>query len=137
MQPIVDERGDEAQRTGLLNILTGKEDDPMATVFSIYTAMCDTVRAPVSTKIDVDFDMDKRLANCEAQGIATGRGEPILNAATKKEFRGGITLPNGSEFGQAEVGRGWSESKGNVPMIIADRHAHWSEVHWNRHGRIK
>ena len=136
MQPIIDERGTKAQRNALLSIMTGKETDPMVTFFAIYTAMCDTIRDPVHTKISIDFDMNMRRAKCQAQGMATGRGEPILNPVTKKEFRGGIILPNGTEYGECEVGRGWSESSGAVAITLEDSHAHWSEMHLNQHGRI-
>ena len=136
MQPIIDERGDEAQRAGLLSILTGKDTDPMMTVFAIYTAMCDTFHEPVHARVTIDCDTDKRLAKCEA-GIATGRGEPILNPVTKKEHRAAITLPNGMEYGRAEVGRGWSESSGPLAITLEDTHAHWCEIHMNQHGRVK
>lgn len=136
LQPIIDERGSEAQRTALLSIMTGKETDPMVTFFAIYTAMCDTIRDPIHAKISIDLDINMRRANCLAQGMATGRGEPILNPVTKKELRAGILLPNGSEYGQCEVGRGWSESSGAVEMRLEDSHAHWSEIHMNQHGRV-
>ena len=137
MQPIIDERGDEAQRAGLLSILTGKDTDPMMTVFAIYTAMCDTILDPIHTKISIDCDSDRRQAKCEAGGIALGRGEPILNPVTKKEHRAAIQLPNGMEYGQAEVGRGWSESSGHLAVTLEDTHAHWCEMHMNQHGRIR
>ena len=136
MQPAIDERGNDSQRAGLLSILTAKDTDPMATVFAIYTAMCDRIHDPVHTKVSIEFDMNARLAKCDARGVATGRGEPILNPVTKKEHRAGILLPNGLEYGQSEVGRGWSESKGAVEMTLADTHAHWCEIHMNQHGRI-
>jgi hypothetical protein len=137
MQPIIDERGDTAQRAGLLSILTGKDTDPMMTVFAIYTATCDTIRDPVHTKISIDCDINRRQSKCQAVGLATGRGEPILNPVTKKEYRGAILLPNGMEYGQAEVGRGWSESSGALVVTLEDTHAHWCEIHMNQHGRIR
>ncbi len=136
MQPMLDERGTEAQRTGLLSILMGKETDPMTTVFAIYTAMCETIHEPIHSEISIDFDMNKRHARCEARGIATGHGEPILNPVTKKEHRAGILLPNGLEYGQSEVGRGWSVSSGPVAITLENSHAHWCEIHMNQHGRI-
>lgn len=137
MQPIIDERGDAAQRTALLSILTGKETDPMATVFAIYTAMSDTIIDPIHASIAMEVDLDGRRATCRVEGVAVTRGEPVLNPVTKKELRAAIVLPNGSEYGKAEVGRGWSESFGTVEMTLADTHAHWCEVHMNQHGRIK
>ena len=95
MQPIIDERGDAPQREALLSILTGKDSDPMKTIFGIYTAMCETISDPVHTKISIDLDMKTRIAKCEAKGVATGRGEPIKNPVTGVEHRASIVLPNG------------------------------------------
>jgi hypothetical protein len=136
MQPIVDERADEAQRIGLLSIITARETDPMATVFAIYTAMCEKIHDPVHTRIDIDLNIPGRLASFDMPGAMTGRGEPIRNPVTKVEHHARIVLPYGMEYGEAEVGRGWLETTGTVAMVLEDTHAHWSELHMNRHGRI-
>ena len=137
MQPIIDKRADEAQRRGLLSIMTGKETKEMSTFFAVYTAMCDTVHEPVYTDIRIDVDKDKRMAKCEAVGVANGRGEPIRNKVTGAEHRVGIMLPNGFEFTQNEVGRGWSTSSGAVPLTLADSYAQWCEIHLNQNGAIR
>jgi hypothetical protein len=137
LQPIIDERADEAQREALLGIMTGKETDDMATFFAVYSAMCDTIHDPIHTRITIDADMDARTARCEAAGVATGRGEPIRNPVTGAEHRAGIVLPNGFEYTQNEVGRGWSTSTGGVAMALEDSYAHWCELHLNRHGVIR
>jgi hypothetical protein len=137
MQPIIDKRADEAQRRGLLSIMTGKETKEMATFFAVYTAMCETVHDPVYTDIRIDVDKDKRAATCEAVGFATGRGEPIRNPVTGAEHRVGIVLPNGFEFTQNEVGRGWSTSSGTVALKLEDSYAHWCELHLNQNGVIR
>jgi hypothetical protein len=136
MQPIVDHRADDAQRNGLLSILTGKETDPMTTFWAVYSAMCDTILEPIRTTISIDLDMTARRAHCKAEGVATGRGEPILNPVTGAEHRVGIVLPNGFEYGRNEVGRGWSSSTKGVSITLEDSYAHWCELHFNRHGRI-
>ncbi len=136
MQPIIDERADTAQRTALLGILTGRETDPMATFWAVFTAMCETIQDPVYTPISIDVDMNARRAQCRADGVATGRGEPIVNPVTGREHRVGIVMPNGFEFDRNEVGRGWSTSSGPVPLTIADSYAHWCELHFNQHGRL-
>jgi hypothetical protein len=137
MQPIIDERGDDAQRKALLSIMTGRETDPMTTFWAVYTAMCETILDPIYTAITVDLDMKARRAECKAEGVATGRGEPILNPVTGAEHRVGIVLPNGFEYGQNEVGRGWSASFKGVPISHEDSYAHWCELHFNQHGRIR
>ncbi len=137
MQPIIDERADDAQRGALLSILTGEETDPMATFWAVYTAMCETVRDPIYTAISIDVDMKARRAKCKAEGVAIGRGEPILNPVTGDEHRVGILLSNGFEYERNEVGRGWSSSFIGVPLNLEDSYAHWCELHFNQHGRIQ
>ncbi|MGB7220556.1 MAG: DUF1326 domain-containing protein [Vicinamibacterales bacterium] len=137
MQPILDARADAAQRKGLLSILTGKDTDPMATFWAVFAAMCDTIHDPIYTAVTIDLDMNARRAQCKADGVVTGRGEPIINQVTGQEHRVGIVLPNGFEYGQNEVGRGWSTSTRGVPLKLEDSYAQWCELHFNQHGRIK
>jgi hypothetical protein len=137
MQPVIDSRADEAQRRGLLSIMTGKETAPMSTFWAVYTAMCDTIHEPIYTSITIDIDKDARRAECKAEGVLTGRGEPILNPVTGAEHRVGIVLPNGFEYGQNEVGRGWSSSSRGVPFTLEDSYAHWLDLHFNQDGRIR
>ena len=137
MQPVIDVTADSAQRDALLKILTGQETDPMATFFAVYAAMCSTIHEPVFTEIHFDADMEGRMARCEAVGIALGRGEPIRNPVTLAAHRVRINLPNGFEYLQNEVGRGWSTSLGKVRMKLQDSYAQWCELHLNRHGVIR
>ena len=130
-----DERGTAAQRAALLSILTGQETDPMMTVFSIYTAMCETIHPPIPTKISIDLDLGARRGTCEAEGAAFTRGEPVLNPVTQKPLSAQIVLPYGSDDGHA--GRACGPSSGAVAMKLENTHAHWCEIHMNQHGRIK
>src|SRR5260370_11226572 len=98
MQPIIDRRANDAQRHGLLSILTGKETDPMATFLAVYAAMCETIHPPIYTDITITADMKTRTATCKAVDVATGRGEPIRNPVTGEEHRVGIVLQDGFEF---------------------------------------
>jgi hypothetical protein len=137
MQPIIDKSANARQRDALLRIMTGKDTEGLATFFAVYAAMCEQIHDPIYTEIRMNLDMNKRTAHCEAAGIATGRGEPIRNPATGAEHRVGIVLPNGIEFNQNEVGRGWSTSSAGVPMELKDSYAHWCEIHLNQHGVIR
>jgi hypothetical protein len=137
MQPIIDVKADTDQRKALFSIMTGRETDEMATFFAVYTAMCEKVHDPIYSEIRIDADMKARSAKCEAVGAASGRGQPILNPVTGKEHRVGIVLPNGFEYTQNEVGRGWSESSGAVAFKLEDSYAHWCELHLNQHGVIR
>jgi hypothetical protein len=137
MQPFIDESAEEAQRKALFGILTGRETKEMATFFWVYSKMCDTIHEPIYAKIDFHADMNARTAECKAPGVATGRGEPIRNPVTGAEHRAGIVLPNGFEYTQNEVGRGWSVSTGNVEIELEDSYAHWCELHLNNNGVIR
>ena len=136
MQPVIDARADEAQREGLLSIMKGKETAPMSTFWAVYTAMFEKILDPIYTAITIELDMTARRATCRAEGVLTGRGEPILNPVTQAEHRVGIVLPHGFEYGQNEVGRGWSSSSKGVPLNLEDSYAHWLELHFNQNGRI-
>jgi len=137
MQPVIDQRANEAQRRGLLSIMTGQETAPMTTFWAVYTAMCEKILNPIYAQISIDLDMEARRATCSAEGVLSGRGEPILNPVTKAEHRVGIVLPEGFEYGQNEVGRGWSTSSKGVPLRLEDSYAHWLELHFNQNGRIR
>jgi hypothetical protein len=137
MQPIIAAEADSAQRQALFGIMTGKETDEMATFFAVYAAMCEKIHEPVYSEIRIDADMAARSAKCEAVGVASGRGQPIVNPVTGKEHRVGIVLPKGFEYTQNEVGRGWSQSSGAVAITLEDSYAQWCELHLNRHGVIR
>jgi len=137
MQPIVDKQGNAGQRDALLRIMTGKDTEGLATVFAVYAAMCETIHDPIPADITIDVDMKRRTARCEAVGVATGRGEPIRNPVTGAEHEVGILLPNGMEFTENRVGRGWSTSTGAVAMELADSYAQWCEIHMNQSGVIR
>jgi hypothetical protein len=135
--PIVDRRADADQRAALVSILTGKETDPLATAFAVYSAMCSTVHEAVVTEIDIEIDMEARTARCEARGVAEVRGEPIRNPVTGAEHRVGIVLPNGFEFTRNECGRGWGTTSEPVAMRLDDTYASWAETHLNRRGIVR
>jgi hypothetical protein len=137
MQPIIDDRADDAQRDALLAIMTGKETKEMATGFWIYSAMCEKIHDPVFTRMDIELDMKARTATCNALGVATARGEPIRNPVTGAEHRVGIIMPNGFDYTQNELGRGWSRSTGSLEFELQDSYGQWCEVHMNNNGVIR
>ena len=114
LQPIIDERADEAQRQGMLSILTGKETDPMSTFWAVYAAMCETVLPPVHTRISIDLDMQARRRHAPPTTLLKAVANRSSTRSHGAEHRVGIVLPNGFEYGQNEVGRGWSTSTGGV-----------------------
>ncbi|HYE51728.1 MAG TPA: DUF1326 domain-containing protein [Azospirillaceae bacterium] len=137
MQPFLDETADAAQRDALLRILTGQDTEEMATAFWVYARMCDTIHDPVVTRIEMDVDIKARSASCTAHGIASARGAPILNPVTGVPHQVAIVQANGFEYERTEVGRGWSEATGRVPLHLEDSYGTWFELHMNQSGLIR
>jgi hypothetical protein len=99
--------------------------------------MCDTIHEPVVTAIMIDLDIEARRAQCEVNGHVTSRGEPIRNPVTGDEHQVAIVQRNGFEYEEAEIGRGWSDVTGNVPLRLDDSFGEWCELHMNQSGLIR
>ena len=67
-QVILDERADEAQRNALFYILSG-EDQPVGTMFQIFSACIETIKDPLFAKIEFDWDLERRRARIEVAGV--------------------------------------------------------------------
>lgn len=136
-QPFIDKSATEAQRDAAFRILTGQDTEEMATAFWVYSQMCDTIHEPIFADIQIDVDIDARIARCEVKGFASSRGEPIRNPVTGEEHQVAILQKNGFEYEQAEIGRGWSEVTGRVPLKLEDSFGEWCELHMNQSGLIR
>ena len=76
-QPIIDERANDAQREALFYILSG-EDQPVGTMFQIFSVIVETIKDPLFAKIDFEWDLEKRRAKIEVAGCRAGpqRADP-------------------------------------------------------------
>ena len=127
MQSIIDERADEAQRAALVGIMRGEGADPGSTMLQIYSAMCSTIHAPVFRAIEMELDMEKRMARIRVPGIVDTQVEPLRNQVTGAEQRARIDLPMGKEFRIAEVASGTTRASGIVELDFARSHAHFAQ----------
>ncbi|HWT12090.1 MAG TPA: DUF1326 domain-containing protein [Allosphingosinicella sp.] len=127
--PIVDERADAAQRDALLRIMSGLDTEPGATFFQVFSTTFVKVHDPVFAPIDLEVDVDARSARLRVPGWVEARGEPLRNPITGEEHRARINLPQGFEYDTAEIGRGWAETEGPVPVSLADSHAQFARLH--------
>jgi hypothetical protein len=109
MQPILDERANEAQREALFYILSGA-DQPVGTLFQIFSAMIETIKDPLFAKIEFDWDIEKRRARVEIAGAIRAHSEPIRNPVTDTEERIITVLPSGWMFHEAENASGFAKS---------------------------
>ena len=133
---VVDRRATPEQRAALLRILRGEDTDPGATVFQVFASTCDTLHEPIIADIDFELDIDGRTARAHIAGVVEMRGAPILNPVTAAEHRVRIVQPNGFEFAEAEIGRGWSKTQGPVSFELADSYGQFAHIHLCQSGRI-
>jgi hypothetical protein len=134
-QPIIDERADEAQRNALFYILSG-EDQPVGTMFQIFSVIVETIKDPLFAKIDFDWDLEKRQARVEVDGVLHARSEPIRNPVTDEEHRILTVLPNGWVFHEAESAAGFAKGLGVIKFDLNRRHSSLAQVAWNQNGLI-
>ena len=117
--------------------MSGQDTEPGATFFQVYGSMLEKVHDPIFASIDLDIDVDARLAHFVVPGVIDARGEPIVNPITKQEHRARIDMPDGFEFKIAEAGRGWARTSGAIKLNLADSHAHFAELHITGTGLVR
>jgi hypothetical protein len=137
MQVIIDERADAAQRHALLKIITGEETDPMATMWSVFSAMSPNKLEPLFLPIEYEVDVDARRGRFRVPGIVETVGEPIRNPVTAAEHRVRIDLPHGFEYRIAEIGSGKTRATGAIPFSnLEDTYAQFARIHLSNKGVV-
>ena len=110
-QGFIDARATPEQREALIQIMSGKEQEP-TTVFNIYGSTIvrelDLIVAPV----EFSADMKARTGGFRVPGVMEMSLEPIRNPVTGKEHFAKIRLPNGFEFREAEMASGRIKAEG-------------------------
>lgn len=134
---IVDRRASPGQREALLRILSGEDTEPGATVFQVFASTCEKVHEPIIADIEFELDIEERRARARIEGAVDMRGEPILNPITGAEHRVRIVQPNGFEFAEAEIGRGWTKTQGPISFELADTYGQFAEIHLCQSGMVR
>ena len=134
---IIDRRATPEQRAALLRILGGEDTEPGATVFQVFASTCEKVHEPIIADIDFELDIDGRNARAKIEGVVGMRGEPILNPVTGAEHRVRIVQPNGFEFAEAEIGRGWTKTEGPISFELADTYGQFAHIHLCQSGMVR
>jgi hypothetical protein len=135
MQPILDERANEGQREALFYILSGA-DQPVGTLFQIFSAMIETIKDLLFAKIEFEWDLERRRARVEIPGLIRAHSEPIRNPVTDKEERIITALPNGWMFHGAENASGVARSMGAIRFDLNGRHSSLAHIAWNQNGML-
>ena len=134
---IIDESASEAQRDAVIRILNGEETEPMATVWSVYTAMSSKILEPLFLPIEFSVDVENRTARLIVPGVIDGIGEPILNPVTGKIHRARIDLPHGFEYELAEMGSGTTTTKGAIALKLVKSYGQFAEIHLSNSGVVR
>jgi hypothetical protein len=133
MQPILEDDLTDAQRDALFYILTG-EDQPVGTMFQIFSVIVEHHHDPVFTPIDFDIDVKGRTAHIGVPGLLRARSEPIRNPVTDEEHRILTVLPNGWVFHEAEGASGSAKSMGGIKFDLGRSHSSMAYVAWGPSG---
>ena len=133
MQPILESRAPAEQRDALFYILTG-EDQPVGTMFQIFSVIIEHHHEPIFTEIGWDWDIKARRARIDVPGVLRTEAQPILNPVTDTEQRIITTLPDGWVFHEAEGADGAAKGIGDIKFDFTSRHSSLSYVAWDRNG---
>lgn len=133
MQPILEETTSEAQKDAIFYILSG-EDQPVGTMFQIFSVIVEHHHDPIFTEIDFDWDIKNRTARIEAPNLVRARSEPIRNPVTDEPLRIHTVLPEGWVFHEAEGAAGFAKSVGNLKFDLNQRHSSMAYVAWGPNG---
>ena len=137
MQLIVDERADDARRNALLTIMRGHETQPMATMWSVYTAMCSTELPPLFKPIDLRIDVANRTGRIVVPGVYEMSGQPIRNPVTGNPHRVRIDMPEGFEYSLAEIGSGSTNATGEISLNLKNTYGQFAELHLSGSGVVR
>ena len=135
MHPILDERANDAQREALFYILSG-EDQPVGTMFQIFSVIIETVKEPLFAPITFEWDLDKRTAKIEVPATARAHSEPIRNPVTDAEHQIITVLPDGWVFHEAENVAGQAKGTGAIKFDLNRRHSSMAHIAWGPNGLV-
>jgi hypothetical protein len=133
MQPILEARTTPEQRDALFYILTG-EDQPVGTMFQIFSQIIEHHHDPIFTEIGWEWDIKNRRARIDVPKIVRAHSEAIRNPVTDEEHRIITVLPEGWVFHEAEGAAGFAKGIGDIKFDLSQRHSSLAYVAWNRNG---
>ncbi|HRY05587.1 MAG TPA: DUF1326 domain-containing protein [Hyphomicrobiaceae bacterium] len=134
---IVDERATDAQRQALLTILSGQETEPGKTVWNVFAATIEEMFEPEFRSIEIEIDVEARIARIHVDDLIESVGRPILNPITGEEHRVRIDLPDGFEYTLAEMGSGSSRVGGLIPLDLNDSYGQFAHIHLSQSGIVR
>jgi hypothetical protein len=83
------------------------------------------------------MDIGARKASARIDSVAEMKGAPILNPITGAEHRARIVQPNGFEFFEAEIGRGFAKTMGPIRFELDDTYGQFAKIHLCQSGMVR
>lgn len=134
LEAFIDERADEAQRSALIQILTGQAGNSW---FEVLSQVITTMHGPHFVPIHFEFDKDKRRARISIPGFVETTSEPLTVPATGEEQRVVVRLPRGMEYKEMEVASASTlESTGSLKFTWHNTHSSLAEVEHTQAGLV-
>jgi hypothetical protein len=100
VQPYIDKKANEEQRTALLTILSGKAGDAW---FEILASIVTAVHEPQFVPIVWEFNKKKRTARVSIPGFLETQVAPLKVPATGDEQQVIVRMPGGMEYKEFQV----------------------------------
>lgn len=136
-QAIIDERASDPQRAALEAIAQGRETDPGVLVTQVLSTTITNFLPTLFKPIDLNIDINNRVASLRIPGIIDGEASSIKNPVTGIPHRVRVTLPEGMEFTEAEFVSGKAKASGPIELDLDGTHAHVARIHWSTHGVVR
>lgn len=127
-QAFVDERASTEQRDALMAILSGETSEPGATFFNVFAGTLSKMYDPVFCPIEMSCDVENRRAQVRVADLLEGTAEPVINPVSGEAHHARIDLPAGFEYAVAEVAKGTTRARADVPMAFDGTHSHLSHL---------
>jgi len=131
-------RASEAQRDAILKIMSGEETEPGATIFNVFAATYSKVHTPMFKPITLEVDFGARTGRFDIEGVLEARIEPIRNPVTGAVSYARISLPDGFEYEQAEVGSSHVRTlEAPISLAWGGRHGHIARLDMTGKGVVR
>jgi hypothetical protein len=132
LQPLIDERATEEQRTALLTILSGQAGNPW---FEILRAIVTKVHPPQFVPIRFEFNKEARHARVSVPGYLETVSEPLRVPATNAEQRVVVCMPDGMEYREMNVAASaMLQATGPIEFSHRNTHSSLAEVEHTQDG---
>jgi hypothetical protein len=134
LQPFVDVRANEAQRTALLTIMSGQAGNAW---FEVLASVVSTIHPPQFVPIEFEFDLENRRARVAIKSQFETVSTPIINIATGDTHRIRVQMPNGMEYFTPEIATtAVLKSTGLIPFDCPAAHSSLAKVEHTQNGLV-